>query len=79
MVELLERRKAPSRRATAVSGRPDWRGLINVHGYFHGDDGSGLGASHQTGWTVLVAHLILRRKLLPFQPRAGALDLASSA
>jgi hypothetical protein len=31
------------------------------HGYFHGDDGAGLGASHQTGWTGLVVDLLLRR------------------
>ena len=31
------------------------------HEYFHGDTGAGLGASHQTGWTGLVADLILRR------------------
>jgi hypothetical protein len=29
--------------------------------YFHGDSGAGLGASHQTGWTALVAHLICSR------------------
>jgi hypothetical protein len=28
--------------------------------YFHGDTGEGLGASHQTGWTALVAHLLCR-------------------
>jgi hypothetical protein len=35
-----------------------WRDLILFHEYFHGDDGAGLGASHQTGWTGLVAKLI---------------------
>ena len=35
-----------------------WRDLILFHEFFHGDDGSGLGASHQTGWTGLVAKLI---------------------
>ncbi|MFO0829858.1 MAG: glucosidase [Phycisphaerales bacterium] len=35
-----------------------WRGLVLFHEYFHGDDGRGLGASHQTGWTALVAPLI---------------------
>jgi hypothetical protein len=33
--------------------------LLLFHEYFHGDTGVGLGASHQTGWTALVAHLIL--------------------
>ncbi len=35
-----------------------WRDLILFYEYFHGDDGTGLGASHQTGWTGLVAKLI---------------------
>ena len=35
--------------------------LIPFHEYFHGDTGAGLGASHQTGWTGLVADLIIRR------------------
>jgi hypothetical protein len=34
---------------------PDWRDLLQFHEYFHGDTGRGLGASHQTGWTALVA------------------------
>jgi hypothetical protein len=37
---------------------PNWRDLIQFHEYFHGDDGSGVGASHQTGWTGLVAKLM---------------------
>ena len=37
---------------------PHWRDLIQFHEYFHGDNGAGLGASHQTGWTGLVAKLI---------------------
>jgi hypothetical protein len=37
---------------------PHWRDLILFHEYFHGDTGAGLGASHQTGWTALVAKLI---------------------
>jgi hypothetical protein len=40
---------------------PAWHGLIPFHEYFHGDTGAGLGASHQTGWTGLVADLIIRR------------------
>jgi hypothetical protein len=36
-----------------------WHDLIPFHEYFHGDDGRGLGASHQTGWTGLVAELII--------------------
>jgi hypothetical protein len=37
---------------------PDWRDYLQFHEYFHGDNGAGLGASHQTGWTALVAKLI---------------------
>ena len=37
---------------------PHWRDLIFFHEYFHGDNGAGIGASHQTGWTGLVAKLI---------------------
>jgi hypothetical protein len=34
---------------------PHWRDLVLFYEYFHGDNGAGLGASHQTGWTGLVA------------------------
>ena len=37
---------------------PHWRDLIYFHEYFHGDNGAGIGASHQTGWTALVSKLI---------------------
>ena len=37
---------------------PHWQDLILFNEYFHGDNGAGLGASHQTGWTGLVAKLI---------------------
>jgi hypothetical protein len=37
---------------------PNWHDLIPFHEYFHGDTGSGVGASHQTGWTALVAKLL---------------------
>jgi hypothetical protein len=37
---------------------PAWRDLIQFHEYFHGDNGAGIGASHQTGWTGLVAKLM---------------------
>ncbi|HPV39307.1 MAG TPA: glucosidase [Candidatus Hydrogenedentes bacterium] len=37
---------------------PHWRDLVLFYEYFHGDNGAGLGASHQTGWTGLVAKLI---------------------
>ncbi|HEY7293155.1 MAG TPA: hypothetical protein VH583_25185, partial [Vicinamibacterales bacterium] len=37
---------------------PHWRDLILFYEYFHGDNGAGLGASHQTGWTGLIALLV---------------------
>lgn len=37
---------------------PHWRDFILFHEYFHGDNGAGIGAGHQTGWTGLVAKLI---------------------
>jgi hypothetical protein len=37
---------------------PHWRDLLLFYEYFHGDSGAGLGASHQTGWTGLVAKLL---------------------
>jgi hypothetical protein len=48
---------------------PHWRDLILFHEYFHGDNGAGLGASHQTGWTGSVA------VLLDLFGRIGAQDL----
>jgi hypothetical protein len=41
-----------------VADDPDWKDMLWFHEYFHGDTGAGLGASHQTGWTGLVVHLI---------------------
>jgi hypothetical protein len=37
---------------------PHWRDHLLFYEYFHGDDGAGIGASHQTGWTGLVATLL---------------------
>jgi hypothetical protein len=47
-----------TRKAELFAHDPHWRDLILFHEYFHGDTGEGLGASHQTGWTGLVANLI---------------------
>jgi len=49
-----------------------WRDYIPFHEFFHGDTGAGLGASHQTGWTALVAMLLQYRGNLCF-------DAASSS
>ena len=37
---------------------PNWRDCLQFYEYFHGDNGAGIGASHQTGWTGVVAKLI---------------------
>jgi hypothetical protein len=37
---------------------PHWKDLVLFYEYFHGDDGRGIGASHQTGWTALVTRLL---------------------
>src|SRR6185295_13367038 len=43
---------------------PHWCDLILFYEYFHGDNGAGIGASHQTGWTGLVAWLLKSRAIL---------------
>ena len=48
----------PSHRACAQHTRPGWNQLIWFHEYFHGDDGRGLGAVHQQGWTALIASIL---------------------
>ncbi|HEX2317971.1 MAG TPA: hypothetical protein VHJ18_03210 [Streptosporangiaceae bacterium] len=44
-----------------LQSNPAWRDNLSFSEYFHGDNGAGLGASHQTGWTGLVADLIRRK------------------
>ena len=41
---------------------PHFRDYLLFHEFFHGDTGAGLGASHQTGWTALVAKLLVPRR-----------------
>ena len=41
-----------------LAGDPHFRDYVLFHEYFHGDTGRGVGASHQTGWTGLVAKLL---------------------
>jgi len=43
---------------TTFQDDPHWRDLLLFHEYFHGDNGAGIGASHQTGWTGAVARLV---------------------
>ncbi len=44
---------------------PNWRDHLLFYEYFHGDNGAGIGASHQTGWTATVANLIERSANIP--------------
>ncbi|HYN37838.1 MAG TPA: glucosidase, partial [Rhodospirillales bacterium] len=48
-------------------GDPHWRDLLLFYEYFHAETGQGLGAQHQTGWTGLIANLVMRpyRKDIP--------------
>ena len=48
---------------------PNWRDLVPFFEYFNGDTGEGVGASHQTGWTALVAKLLLQSGGSPEDPR----------
>jgi len=75
---------------TAFQEDPHWRDLILFYEYFHGDNGAGLGASHQTGWTGIVARMmhlfantspdqVLRLgKAAPFHERRGVYAGVSS-
>jgi hypothetical protein len=47
-------------RVEKMQADPAWKDNIFFHEYFNGDDGAGLGASHQTGWTGIVADMIRR-------------------
>ena len=53
------KRQATSfRRTEKFQNDPHWRDYLLFYEYFHGDNGSGLGASHQTGWTGTLASLL---------------------
>src|SRR5581483_10015660 len=71
VAEELERRLAalflpdaggrrPSRSDHPLYATPAFRDLVLFPEYFHGDTGRGLGASHQTGWTALIANVLER-------------------
>ena len=55
---------------------PHWRDLLLFFEYFHGDNGAGLGASHQTGWTGLIAYLLHMQNAITAK---NALETASMA
>jgi len=56
-------RRAVNGNSAIFQNDPHWRDQLLFYEYFNGDDGSGLGASHQTGWTALVAKLIRQQGL----------------
>ena len=62
MIALFTRAPDGTRRifggTTRFQQDPHWRDCLLFNEYFHGDNGAGLGANHQTGWTGLVASLI---------------------
>jgi len=56
---------------------PQWRELLQFHEYFHGDNGAGLGASHQTGWTGLVALLFTHATAAGAESKLGIMNAAT--
>jgi len=53
-----------------------WRDLIPFHEYFHGDTGRGCGAGHQTGWTGLIAQILIELGEIPAGGNFPAADAA---
>lgn len=73
-VERIFLRDEKGRRAVfgeceMFQNQPDWRDLIPFHEYFHGDTGRGCGASHQTGWTGLIAQVLINLEKEPMTQR----------
>ena len=64
-------RRPDNRRPPIFVADPHGRECVLIYGYFHGADGEGLGASHRTGWTALIAKLLTtkRRGPVPLAPR----------
>ena len=64
MARIFQRSPSNGNRRPVFGGEgyfqndPHWRDYVPFYEYFHGDNGSGLGASHQTGWTALVAKMM---------------------
>jgi hypothetical protein len=64
---------------------PHWRDNILFYEYFHGDNGAGLGASHQTGWTGIIARIMhlfattTSDQLLELGKRAGVVEVSKKA
>src|SRR5207302_3392423 len=63
MIRIFTRDEATGRRPVYGGTQkfqedPHWRDYLLFYEYFHGDNGAGLGASHQTGWTGIIARLM---------------------
>jgi hypothetical protein len=58
---------------------PHWRDYIHFYEYFHGDNGEGLGASHQTGWTGLAARFVQALHMDPQQTLQSGVRLVPKA
>ena len=58
---------------------PHWRDYLSFHEYFHGDNGAGLGASHQTGWTGVIARVMHLFATPEAAPEAGSKTTAGNA
>jgi hypothetical protein len=59
------------RRDSPFQSDDGWRDLFFFYEYFHGETGQGLGAAHQTGWTGLLANLVMRRYEKDTMPWSG--------
>src|SRR5262249_46578531 len=63
---------------------PHWRDLVLFYEYFHGDNGAGIGASHQTGWTGIVARIMhmfattTAEQVIELGQKAGIVETASA-
>ena len=66
------------RRDAPFQDDPLWKDLYLFYEYFHGETGQGLGAAHQTGWTGLLANLVMRRYRKDIAPWSG-LDAGTEA
>jgi hypothetical protein len=62
-----------------VQSDPHWRDYLTFNEFFHGDSGAGLGASHQTGWTALVALLLQFGGRVTFESGGACLSAEASA
>ena len=69
MILLFERdgdgRRAAHGTDSLYADDPHWKELVLYYEYFHADSGKGLGASHQTGWTALVASMLRSQAKIP--------------